>query len=143
MNQKNMEQTLNEQVGGTHYKKYNLQPVEFAMKHKLSFCCGNMLKYLVRYKDKNGVEDLRKVLHYRDLEMINPVRWWNSCLNISRVNIWCLPSVDDFIMLNGIDDADVIYCLRLIYDYHLTGKYEYLARLDVKVNVMQSFYKNI
>lgn len=55
------------QVGGNHYSKYAIQPAEYIIKNKLNFCEGNVIKYVTRYKDKNGVEDLRKARHYLDI----------------------------------------------------------------------------
>lgn len=55
--------TLKKQIGGDHYKKYMVQPLEFAEKvglHPIIFCA---FKYVCRYKDKNGKEDLNKALH--------------------------------------------------------------------------------
>lgn len=54
---------LDEQVGGSHYKKYKIQPVEYAMANNLNYCQANAVKYTTRYKDKGGVEDLRKAIH--------------------------------------------------------------------------------
>lgn len=40
-----------------------------------AFCCGNVLKYIIRYKNKNGVEDLKKAKHYIEkLIAINEVK---------------------------------------------------------------------
>ena len=58
---------LREQVGGDHYSKLAIQPVEYINKNKLSYLQGNVIKYVTRYKDKNGVEDLQKAKHYIDL----------------------------------------------------------------------------
>lgn len=58
---------LSEQVGGDHYKQYAIQPVEFITKNKLGFCEGNAIKYLCRHGSKNGVQDLRKAIHYIEL----------------------------------------------------------------------------
>jgi len=55
------------QVGGSHYKDYPIQPIEYCMKNKLNYCQSNIVKYATRYKDKNGVEDLKKIKHYVDL----------------------------------------------------------------------------
>ena len=52
------------QEGGGHYKNRGIQPLEYTMKNNLSFCEGNVVKYISRYKDKNGIEDLAKVIHY-------------------------------------------------------------------------------
>ena len=50
-----------------HYKDYKIQPVEFIMKNNLNYCQANAIKYITRYKDKNGIEDLNKAKHYIDL----------------------------------------------------------------------------
>ena len=55
------------QCGGTHYKDFPIQPVEFIHKNGLGFIVGNVVKYVVRYKQKNGVEDLKKARHYLDM----------------------------------------------------------------------------
>ena len=61
------ETALNTQVGGSHYKDMAIQPIEFTHKNNLNFCQGNVIKYITRYKNKNGIEDLKKVKHYVDL----------------------------------------------------------------------------
>lgn len=61
------EDAMTKQVGGTHYKDMAIQPVEFIIANDLGFCEGNIIKYTCRYKQKNGVEDLRKVIHYAEM----------------------------------------------------------------------------
>lgn len=58
---------LSQQVGGSHYKDMAIQPVEFIEKNNLGFCAGNVIKYICRYKNKNGIEDLKKARHYIDI----------------------------------------------------------------------------
>ena len=58
---------FNTQVGGSHYSKYVIQPLEFIVKNKLPFLEGNVIKYVVRWKDKAGLEDLKKARHYLDM----------------------------------------------------------------------------
>ena len=58
---------LKQQVGGDHYSKLAIQPVEYINKNNLTYLQGNVIKYVTRYKDKNGVEDLLKAKHYIDL----------------------------------------------------------------------------
>lgn len=58
---------LDVQVGGGHYKDLAIQPVEYCMKNNLNYCQANIVKYATRYKDKSGVEDLKKIKHYVDL----------------------------------------------------------------------------
>ncbi len=55
---------LDTQEGGGHYKDRGIQPLEYTMQNNLSFCEGNVVKYISRYKSKNGIEDLAKVIHY-------------------------------------------------------------------------------
>ena len=55
---------LQVQVGGNHYKKYKIQPIEFIHANKIPFIEGNIIKYICRWRDKNGVKDLEKVEHY-------------------------------------------------------------------------------
>lgn len=51
------------QVGGTHYQK-KVQPWDYIVANGLGYLEGNIIKYVSRYKDKNGVQDLRKAAHY-------------------------------------------------------------------------------
>ena len=56
------------QIGGNHYKDFHIQPYEFISKNNLSFFQGNVIKYVCRYMNKNGIEDLDKIIHYCELE---------------------------------------------------------------------------
>ena len=58
---------LDIQVGGGHYKDFEIQPVEFCQKNKLGFCEANVVKYITRHTFKNGRQDLEKAKHYIDL----------------------------------------------------------------------------
>lgn len=58
---------LEKQEGGNHYKDMAIQPVEFIHKNNIGFLAGNAIKYLVRYKAKNGKEDIKKAIHYCQL----------------------------------------------------------------------------
>lgn len=58
---------LDIQISGSHYKELKIQPVEYIHANGLGYFEGNVLKYLTRWKKKNGIEDLRKARHYIDL----------------------------------------------------------------------------
>lgn len=58
---------LTKQVGGGHYKEFGIQPVEYIHANNLSFLEGNVVKYITRHKSKNGIEDIKKVIHYCEL----------------------------------------------------------------------------
>ena len=62
-----VENALDTQIGGEHYKRYVIQPVEFITKNKLGFLEGCVIKRICRYEDKNGLEDLKKAKHEIDL----------------------------------------------------------------------------
>ena len=55
------------QVGGDHYHM-EIEPAYFIRVNNIPFHEGNVIKYAVRHKRKNGAEDIRKAIHY--LEMI-------------------------------------------------------------------------
>ena len=58
------------QIGGNHYTKFPIQPYEFISKNNLSFFQGCVVKYVCRYLSKNKIEDLEKIIHYCELEIL-------------------------------------------------------------------------
>lgn len=58
---------LKNQIGGEHYKDYVIQPIEFIYFNNIPFLEANVIKYIVRWQEKNGVQDLEKAKHYIDL----------------------------------------------------------------------------
>ena len=64
---KSEKSALNTEVGGNHYKEFRIQPIEFIEGNNLGFAVGNVIKYVCRYKYKNGKEDLLKAKHYIEL----------------------------------------------------------------------------
>jgi len=57
----------NKQVGGDHYKKLAIQPMEYALQNKLDYAQANVVKYVTRHADKNGKQDLLKAIHNIEL----------------------------------------------------------------------------
>lgn len=58
---------LEEQIGGNHYKDMLIQPIEYIYKNNIPFIEGSIIKYISRYRFKNGKEDLLKAKHYIDI----------------------------------------------------------------------------
>jgi hypothetical protein len=58
---------LDVQVGGDHYKKLKIQPIEYIHANQLPYCEANVVKYISRWREKGGIKDLEKVKHYVDL----------------------------------------------------------------------------
>lgn len=54
------------QYGGSHYKD-GIQPIEYIHANKLDFFEGNSIKYITRHRKKNGIEDIKKAIHYSQL----------------------------------------------------------------------------
>jgi hypothetical protein len=53
-----------QQVGGSHYKSKAIQPWDYIASNQLGYLEGNVVKYVSRWKDKGGLEDLKKAQHY-------------------------------------------------------------------------------
>ena len=60
------------QVGGNHYQT-TIQPWDYIIANNLGYLEGNVVKYVSRWKDKGGVQDLEKARHYLD-KLIETVR---------------------------------------------------------------------
>ena len=55
------------QVGGDHYKKLRIQPIEYIHANGIPFAEGNVIKYVTRWRDKGGIRDLEKAKHFIEL----------------------------------------------------------------------------
>lgn len=66
-----MSEALKQQVGGSHYKDLPIQPVEYILKNNIPFIEGSVIKYVSRWRSKNGVEDLQKARHFLDILIAN------------------------------------------------------------------------
>lgn len=60
---------FSEQIGGSHYKMMPFQPICLIGSLNLDFFQGNVVKYVSRYKLKDGVRDLEKARHYCRMAM--------------------------------------------------------------------------
>lgn len=58
---------LSKQVSGEHYKDASIQPIEYIHANELGFFEGNVIKYVTRWRNKNGLDDLEKAKHYIEL----------------------------------------------------------------------------
>ena len=55
------------QIGGEHYIKYKIQPIEYIAANRLNFMEGNIVKLVTRHRDKGGAVDIDKLIHYAQL----------------------------------------------------------------------------
>lgn len=58
---------IENQIGGNHYRNMAFQPIELISILGCSFIQGCIIKYISRYKDKNGAQDIKKCIHYAQL----------------------------------------------------------------------------
>ena len=55
------------QIGGNHYTKLAIQPMRYSMENGLDALQHTVIKYVTRFRDKNGIEDLEKAKHCIDM----------------------------------------------------------------------------
>ena len=56
------------QVGGNHYKDCKIQPIEYIVANNLTYCEGNIVKYVTRSRRKgDGKKDIQKIIHYAEM----------------------------------------------------------------------------
>lgn len=55
--------TNNDKIKPTYYGT-GIDVIEFCLRNNLDFMQGNVIKYVTRYKEKNGKEDLLKAIEY-------------------------------------------------------------------------------
>ncbi|MEW5968649.1 MAG: DUF3310 domain-containing protein [Pseudomonadota bacterium] len=58
---------FDKQEGGDHYKKLAIGPTEYSLANGLDAGQSAIIKYVTRFKDKNGLQDLKKARHTIDL----------------------------------------------------------------------------
>lgn len=67
LKQQETQAATNKQVGGSHYQ-LPIQPIEYILSNGLGYCEANVVKYVSRWRNKGGIQDLKKAIHY--LEML-------------------------------------------------------------------------
>lgn len=65
--------------GPDHYTRLKPEPIDVIRAWDLPWCPANALKYIARYRNKGGVEDLKKARHYLDLEIKEMEKLPNYC----------------------------------------------------------------
>ena len=58
---------LSTQIGGDHYTKLAIQPMQYSMENGLDALQHTIIKYVTRFRDKAGIEDLEKAKHCIDM----------------------------------------------------------------------------
>jgi len=86
-----MNNVINMQVGGDHYKKLPYQPIQLAAKVNLNGFQLFIIKYITRYHNKAGKMDLEKAIHTAQLgEELNPNNFFPDTQSaIEEVDLFC------------------------------------------------------
>jgi len=97
---------LSEQIGGSHYKDMPFQPIKLISMLDLDFFQGNVVKYVSRYKLKDGVRDLEKAKHYCRMAM----EMEKSSPRLSMTILQAVFISEGFVTSNGLSKwvADII-----------------------------------
>ncbi len=121
---------LSTQVGGAHYKTYAIQPVEFVMANDWDFCAAAILKYVTRWRQKNGAQDLRKAIHFVSLR--------DELTRVRRLLPQGAISMTDFLQKNGIHEDDA-WALTRLDEWVDTGLPGYRGALLTELNRLLDF----
>jgi Protein of unknwon function (DUF3310) len=70
---------LENQIAGNHYKKLKIQPIEYIHANGLPFAEGSIIKYVTRWRDKGGIQDLEKAKHFIEMLIILESRKDEKC----------------------------------------------------------------
>ncbi len=54
-----------------HYSRWKIEPVQFMMENEIPYVEGNVIKYIMRWRYKGGLEDLHKAREYLNILIKN------------------------------------------------------------------------
>nr|DAY20027.1 MAG TPA: nucelotide kinase [Crassvirales sp.] len=109
-----------EYQGEAHYKGYQYEPVKFIIDMKFDFIQGNILKYLVRYRKKNGLQDLKKARNYAEFSHSYPTRVTSYGVVLEEMDN--LRMVCDFVSQKEFDEKTqdfLMIVITLICNYQM------------------------
>ena len=69
-------ENIKDNINPSYYKR-SIQVTDFIIEYDMNFLEGNIIKYVTRYKEKNGLEDLIKAKWYLD-KLIEEQHDWRN-----------------------------------------------------------------
>lgn len=128
---KTVSSALSRQVGGDHYSKLPLQPLEFSSRNNLSNSLFLAIKYLTRWRDKGGLKDLTKGRHCIELDQLFP----GAYIGPNRVF-----TMQEYVSKNNLpsDTANALYAIEDLYIWGETRRPRALAEIDKLIAAAQS-----
>lgn len=52
------------QISGNHYKEMSIQPWTYVHANNLGYFEGSAIKYITRWRNKGGIADIQKAIHF-------------------------------------------------------------------------------
>ena len=114
---------LNRECGGNHYQQFAIQPIELTVACKWDFIQGNIAKYLLRAKYKNGQQDIDKAVHY--CELGRTLQDDDLCIDNTAI-------IHSFIRINGLNED---FWSKVFYMINKKNYFSLFAELIRKENV--------
>lgn len=122
-----------EYQGETHYKGYEYEPIKFVIDMKFDFIQGNILKYLIRYRKKNGLQDLKKARNYAEIGHEYPGRATTYGIVLEEMDN--LRMVCDFVSQKEFDKTTqdfLMIVITLICNYQM-AELAHLIDMQMKI----------
>ena len=116
----------NDPVKPQHYLKYIIEPIAYIISQRYNFCGGNIIKYVVRFKDKNGIEDLNKAEYY-----------CNQLIERHNDRISC----EEFCSKNNFDDI-TRQIITNLETYKITNNKEHLQNVLDGIKKQKSIFSS-
>jgi hypothetical protein len=97
-----------------HYTRWKIEPITFIQENDLDFLRGNIIKYIMRYDDKDGLKDLEKARQYLDwliegCEAEEDISPYDFEIPDGRIR----PTITPFLTMT---EADLIAAERALYE---------------------------
>ncbi len=90
---KELHNALDIQIGGSHYKDCNIQPIEYITANQLNFLAGCVVKRITRYNKPTGkgMQDIDKAIH--ELQLIKQLeyseqQYWKRFITYCTTPCW-------------------------------------------------------
>lgn len=61
-------------VRPSHYTRFVIEPITFIMANGIGYAAGNVIKYVMRWDAKDGLQDLKKARQYLDIMIADAER---------------------------------------------------------------------
>lgn len=130
------------QVGGDHYKNMKIQPMEYILANNIGFAEGSVIKYVSRWRDKNGIDDLKKARHvldflieYQEGELLGGDKTWIEKQYSNPAFQKIMDSLNEFILAGGecyLTEHELISKSPLmIYEWAIMGRTIHLRNNDL------------